>query len=115
MNESELIPVEVAYALPERQLIVALEVTPGTTALEAAQQSGIEQEFPGLVVDAGTNLGIFGQAVPLQQALNPGDRVEIYRPLKADPKAARKARAEKAKARRAGGESGRGGDGGGEP
>lgn len=112
MNEGELIPVEVAYALPERQLIVALEVTAGTTALEAVQQSGIEQEFPGLVVDAGTSLGIFGQAVPPQQALNPGDRVEIYRPLKADPKAARKARAEKAKARRAGGENGRGGDGG---
>jgi len=114
MNESELIPVEVAYALPERQLIVALEVTPGTTALEAAQQSGIEQEFPGLVVDAGTSLGIFGQAVPPQQALNPGDRVEIYRPLKADPKAARKARAEKAKARRAGEDSEKGGKKGGE-
>jgi hypothetical protein len=123
MSEGELIPVEVAYALPERQLIVPLEVTPGTTALEAAQQSGIEQEFPGLVIDAGTSLGIFGQAVPPQQALNPGDRVEIYRPLKADPKAARKARAEKAKARRAGedsekgGETGaeKGGDGGGDP
>ncbi|MHA7815328.1 MAG: RnfH family protein [Pseudohaliea sp.] len=111
MSEGELIPVEVAYALPERQLIVPLEVTAGTTALEAAQQSGIEQEFPGLVIDAGTSLGIFGQAVPPQQALNPGDRVEIYRPLKADPKAARKARAEKAKARRAD----EGGDEGGEP
>jgi len=118
-SEGELIAVEVAYALPERQLIVPLEVTAGTTALEAAQQSGIEQEFPGLVIDAGTNLGIFGQAVPPQQALKPGDRVEIYRPLKADPKAARKARAEKAKARRAGEEtakeSGPGGEGGGEP
>ncbi|HBO12440.1 MAG TPA: RnfH family protein [Halieaceae bacterium] len=118
-GEGELIAVEVAYALPERQLIVPLEVTAGTTALEAAQQSGIEQEFPGLVIDAGTNLGIFGQAVPPQQALRPGDRVEIYRPLKADPKAARKARAEKAKARRAGEEtareSGPGGEGGGEP
>ena len=118
-GEGELIAVEVAYALPERQLIVPLEVTAGTTALEAAQQSGIEQEFPGLVIDAGTNLGIFGQAVPPQQALRPGDRVEIYRPLKADPKAARKARAEKAKARRAGEEtareSGPGGKGGGEP
>ena len=118
-GEGELIAVEVAYALPERQLIVPLEVTAGTTALEAAQQSGIELEFPGLVIDAGTNLGIFGQAVPPQQALRPGDRVEIYRPLKADPKAARKARAEKAKARRAGEEtareSGPGGEGGGEP
>jgi len=114
MSDGELIPVEVAYALPERQLIVPLDVTPGTTALEAAQQSGIEQEFPGLVIDAGTSLGIFGQAVPPQQALNPGDRVEIYRPLKADPKAARKARAEKAKARRAGEDSEKGGKKGGE-
>jgi putative ubiquitin-RnfH superfamily antitoxin RatB of RatAB toxin-antitoxin module len=115
MSEGELFAVEVAYALPERQLIVPLEVTAGTTALEAAQQSGIEHEFPGLVIDAGTSLGIFGQAVPPQQALKPGDRVEIYRPLKADPKAARKARAEKAKARRAGEESETGVDGGGEP
>ena len=114
MSDGELIPVEVAYALPERQLIVPLDVTPGTTAVEAAQQSGIEQEFPGLVIDAGTSLGIFGQAVPPQQALNPGDRVEIYRPLKADPKAARKARAEKAKARRAGEDSEKGGKKGGE-
>lgn len=114
MSEGELIPVEVAYALPERQLIVPLDVVRGTTALEAAQQSGIEQEFPGLVIDAGTKLGIFGQAVPPQQALNPGDRVEIYRPLKADPKAARKARAEKAKARRSGESSGASGDDGGD-
>jgi len=103
MSDGDLITVEVAYALPERQLIRALDVAPGTTALEAAQQSGIEQEFPGLVIDAGSPLGIFGHAVPPQQPLKAGDRVEIYRPLKADPKAARKARAEKAKARREGG------------
>jgi putative ubiquitin-RnfH superfamily antitoxin RatB of RatAB toxin-antitoxin module len=85
--------VEVAYALPERQLIRALEVAPGTTALEAVQQAAIEQDFPGLVVDAGSKLGIFGQAVPPQQPLREGDRVEIYRPLQADPKEVRKARA----------------------
>jgi len=103
VSAGDLIAVEVAYALPERQLILPLEVATGTTALAAAQQSGIEGEFPGLVIDAGTPLGIFGQVVPPQQPLRAGDRVEIYRPLKADPKAARKARAEKAKARREGG------------
>lgn len=98
----DTLSVEVAYALPERQLILALEVAAGTTALEAVQQSGIEQEFPGLVVDAGTPLGIFGHAVPPQQSLRDGDRVEIYRPLQADPKAVRKARAARAKAQRGG-------------
>jgi putative ubiquitin-RnfH superfamily antitoxin RatB of RatAB toxin-antitoxin module len=96
-EKPETLAVEVAYALPERQLIVAVEVAPGTTALEAVQQSGIEQEFPGLIVDAGTRLGIFGQAVPPQQPLRDGDRVEIYRLLQADPKEVRKARAAKAK------------------
>lgn len=101
-----LIMVEVAYALPERQALLSVRVAPGTTALEAARQSGIEGQFPGLVLDDDTRLGIFGHVVAATQVLEAGDRVEIYRPLKADPKDVRKERAARARARRDGGEEG---------
>ena len=94
------IPVEVAYALPEKQEIVELEVQPGTTAQAAVEQSNIARHFPGLVLD-GARLGIFGKAVKADQVLLAGDRVEIYRPLLADPKEVRKKRAAEAKLRRA--------------
>ncbi len=91
------IRVEVAYALPERQRIVALEVPPGTTVFEAAERSGIASIFDGIDL-ATAKMGIFGKAVPnpRTQVLEDGERVEIYRPLRADPKDARKARARKA-------------------
>ena len=99
------IRVEVAYALPERQAILALEVAAGTTALEAAQRSGITDKFEGIDLD-NAKMGIFGKVVSPQQVLQEGDRVEIYRPLIADPKEVRKARAARAKERRAGDNSG---------
>jgi putative ubiquitin-RnfH superfamily antitoxin RatB of RatAB toxin-antitoxin module len=98
----EQISVEVAFALPEHQAIVPLQVPAGTTALEAAKRSNIVEQFPGLVLDEGSRLGIFGHVVAGTQALRHGDRVEIYRPLQADPKEVRKARAARAKARRSG-------------
>ncbi len=94
---------EVAYALPEKQAIIALDVAEGTTAVEAARQSGIVEQFEGIDLD-NAKLGIFGQVVSPQQVLHAGDRVEIYRPLIADPKEVRKARAARARERRAGGE-----------
>lgn len=94
---SEKISVEVAYALPEQQKIVALEVEEGATAMEAAMASGIERFFPGLDV-ASSDMGVFGKSVkPNKYVMQEGDRVEIYRPLIADPKESRKARAAKAK------------------
>jgi hypothetical protein len=96
-GKEETLAVEVAYALPEKQRILRVEIKPGTTALEAVQQSAIEDEFPGLVVDERTPLGIFGQGVAADRVLEPGDRVEIYRPLLIDPKAVRKARAARAR------------------
>jgi putative ubiquitin-RnfH superfamily antitoxin RatB of RatAB toxin-antitoxin module len=95
----ELIDAEVAYALPDKQAIVPLKVAPDCTVLDAVQQSGIEQLFPGLVLE-GAKLGIFGQAVskPHERVLRAGERVEIYRPLLIDPKEARKAVAAKLKA-----------------
>ncbi len=92
------IAVEVAYALPQKQMIVSLSVAEGTSVLEAAKLSGITQHFPELDIDA-CALGIFGKAVPkpAERMLLAGERVEIYRPLIADPKEARKQRAAKAK------------------
>jgi hypothetical protein len=94
------IPVEVAYALPDKQEIVALEVPAGTTAQAAVEQSNIGRLFAGLVLE-GARLGIFGKAVKADYVLQAGDRVEIYRPLLVDPKEVRKKRAAEAKQRRA--------------
>jgi len=103
MKDVELITVEVAYALPQRQQLTTLQVAPGTTAYEAVQQSGVVQQFPEIDLD-NAKMGIFGQALgtkglkpPKEHVLQAGDRVEIYRPLIADPKEVRKRRAEKAK------------------
>lgn len=91
--------VEVAYALPHKQALLALQVPQGTTAIEAARQSGITAQFEGIDLE-NAKLGIFGKVVAPTQKLRSGDRVEIYRPLIADPKEVRKARAARAKERR---------------
>lgn len=83
------IEVEVAYARPERQLILKLEVPRGTTAIEALRLSGIEEEFPEIDPDK-NRLGVFGKLCKPDRVLSPGDRVEVYRPLLADPRAARR-------------------------
>jgi uncharacterized protein len=85
----QTIEVEVAYASPERQLILKVEVPPGTTAIEAVRLSGIEEQFPE--IELGRNrLGVFGKLCKSDRQLNAGDRVEIYRPLIVDPRAARR-------------------------
>lgn len=107
MSESTDIRVEVAYGTPQKQALVALDVPVGTTALQAAQMTDLCAQFSELTLDEDTRLGIFGQLVAVKQVLKAGDRVEIYRPLIADPKEVRKARAARAKERREGaGESG---------
>lgn len=94
----ETILVEVAYALPDRQLIVPIKVKKGTTVMEAAELSNIVEQFPEIDL-ASAKMGLFGKAVrDTSQALESGDRVEIYRPLLIDPKEARKNRAAKVKA-----------------
>lgn len=100
MSESDTIGVEVAYALPHKQAILALQVAAGTTVMEAAAQSGITDKFEGIDLE-NAKFGIFGAVVSPQQVLKAGERVEIYRPLIADPKEVRKARAARAKERRA--------------
>ncbi|MDX1453878.1 MAG: RnfH family protein [Gammaproteobacteria bacterium] len=85
----ETIAVEVAYATPERQEIISLRVAPGTTALQAAELSGIQELFPEIDF-ASAKFGVFGKLCPPNRELRPADRVEIYRPLKADPKEVRR-------------------------
>ncbi len=103
---ADTIHIEVAYALPDRQKLMALQVPRGTTAREAVRLSGMVEHFPQMNVDEDP-LGIFGQALGVrgmppaeEYQLQQGDRVEIYRPLLADPKEARKRRAQEAGARR---------------
>ena len=86
--------------MPERQVLIALEVEEGTTALQAIERSGIEREFPQ--ADPRTGVGIFGKRVAPDTALRDGDRVEIYRPLIAEPKAARRERAKRSRKRQLG-------------
>lgn len=103
MNEEAnmTMKVEVAYALPDEQRIIALDVEVGSTAIEAAEKSGICEHFPDIDLSS-AKLGIFGKAIPKPQeyVLKSGDRVEIYRPLIIDPKESRKERAAKVKAQK---------------
>ena len=95
---TKLIHIEVAYALPQEQVIIPLEVeeTPPITVEDAIRRSGILERYPEIDLEV-NKVGIFSKLAGLDQTLQPGDRVEIYRKLIADPKQARRQRAEKAK------------------
>ncbi|MGD8570793.1 MAG: RnfH family protein [Gammaproteobacteria bacterium] len=97
--------VEVAYAKPDAQVIVPVYVDKGTTLEQAVERSGILQEFPEIDL-AENKLGIFGKLKNKDTVLREKDRVEIYRPLIADPKEIRKQRAAEGKAMKKGGEAG---------
>lgn len=90
----DMIKVEVAYALPDKQMLIPLQVKRGTTMFDAAVQSGIAGKFEGLDLESAP-MGVFGKAErkPRERVLEDGERVEIYRPLIADPKEVRKKRA----------------------
>jgi len=102
MENAELIAVEVAYAKAEEQLILRLDVAPGTTLRQAIEQSGILDRFPEIDLTR-LKAGVFGKLKKLDQTLREGDRVEIYRPLIADPKQVRKQRAAAGKRMKKGG------------
>ena len=89
-----LISVEVAYARPDQQVILECKVPKGTTLIEAIELSGILKKFPE-IDPTSSKLGIFGRISKADTELREKDRVEIYRPLIADPKESRKKRAEK--------------------
>ena len=92
----ELITVEVVYATAKKQKLVSLKVAAGSSAQMAIEQSGILQEFPDIDLQT-QKIGIFAKAVKLDTLLREKDRVEIYRPLIADPKEVRRQRAEAGK------------------
>lgn len=87
---------EVAYALPDRQVIVVVEVASDATLEDAIRASGILQQHPDIDL-ARNKVGIFGKLGKPGDSLRAGDRVEIYRPLIADPKQVRKQRAAEGK------------------
>ena len=84
--------IEVAYATPQKQLILEHEVEAGSLAREAVRNCGIDQQFPEIDLES-CEIGVFGKAVADDCPLNDGDRIEIYRPLIADPKEIRRQRA----------------------
>ena len=96
------IQIEVVYAKQEQQALLKLMVEEGTTAQQAVEQSGILQQFPE-IDPTQLKLGIFSKAIKSETVLRERDRVEIYRPLSADPKAVRRSRAEAGKVMKKGG------------
>ena len=92
MNNKTL--VEVAYATPQKQIILEFEVEAGSRARVMVQASGIDQHFVEIDLD-NCDIGVFGKAVADDYELLDGDRIEIYRPLLADPKEVRRQRAAK--------------------
>ena len=93
--------VEVAYALEKKQTLLELEVSEGTTLKQAVELSGIIDIYPQIDLTK-DKTGIFGKIAKLDTVLREKDRVEIYRPLIADPKQVRKERAAQGKAMRSG-------------
>ncbi len=91
---SDKINIEVAYATAERQKIITLEVTQGTTIIEAVRQSRITDIFPELDIES-ASFGIWSKVKPSSTVILEGQRIEIYRPLIIDPKESRRKRAEK--------------------
>jgi len=97
MTEVDTVQVEVAYATPDSQIILNLDVAQDATVEDAVRQSGMLQRFPEIELGSTNKVGIFGKLAKLTTPLRAGDRVEIYRPLIADPKEIRRRRAAEGK------------------
>ncbi len=99
---NSMINIEIIYALPAEQKLYRLTVSPGTTVEQAILSSGILKQYPEIDL-ASSKLGIFGKLTKSDVTLRDKDRVEIYRPLLADPKEVRRKRAEEGKITKKGG------------
>jgi len=88
--------IEVVYAEPQRVIVKVLRLPPGSCVGDALRLAAIDPDFNGVDL-ANSALGIFGRLTRTDHALQEGDRIEIYRPLAADPKVARRARAQQAR------------------
>lgn len=94
MNHDQPIQVQVVYALPQRQWVLPLQLPAGSTAGDALAASGLADTVPGYAAIEHT-LAVYAQPVTAATVLKDGDRVEVLRPLLADPKQVRRARARK--------------------
>ncbi len=99
---AEKINIELVYALPHEQTLLQLEVPAGTTLAEGIRLSGILNKHPEIDPDK-SKFGIFGKLSKADVVLREKDRIEIYRPLIADPKEVRRKRAEEGKVMKKGG------------
>lgn len=97
-DRNGMIRIEVAYAEPDRQFLRRLELAVGASVAQAIDASGLAREF---AIDTATLVaGVWSKVISRDALLHDGDRVELYRPLNADPKDARRKRAERASVRR---------------
>jgi putative ubiquitin-RnfH superfamily antitoxin RatB of RatAB toxin-antitoxin module len=94
--ERAVVDIEVCYALPETQTLIHLSVPAGTTLRDAIRASGIRDAHPTMDPDT-QRIGVFGKLRDPADKVSDGDRVEIYRPLRVDPKVARQRRVNKAR------------------
>ena len=91
MSYMAKIDIEVAYALPNRQKVIALQVDEGATLESAIVDSGMLDMFPEIDLSQ-TKVGVFSKSRQLVDVVKAGERIEIYRPLAVDPKEARRRR-----------------------
>ena len=96
MSEESLITIEVAYATPEKQIVHKIKIDKRITVIEAIIASGIRVDFPEIDLE-NCKVGIFSKLTKMDAILNDKDRIEIYRPLIADPKEVRRQRAAEGK------------------
>lgn len=87
-----VITVQVCHALPDECFLREMTLAAGTTIEQAVRESGLLQQYPHIDM-ATQKIGIFGKIKPADTVLRDGDRVEVYRPLQADPKETRRRRA----------------------
>lgn len=97
------ISVEVVYALARQQKVVAVRLPDGASLRQAVEQSGVLGEYPEIDLGGANKVGIWGKLVKPDTPVRDRDRVEIYRPLIADPKEVRKQRAAEGKVMKKGG------------
>lgn len=102
MQNAERIQIEVVYALPQEQVLLKTAVAAGADVRTGILASGVLERYPQLDI-ATLEAGIFGKMVRLEEPLRERDRIEIYRPLLADPKLVRQQRAAEGKRLKKGG------------
>ena len=93
MDKRDTAHIQLCYALPEQAVVIDLDIEFGYTLEQAIAKSGLLTQFPE--IDQTQNkIGIYGKLKPLDTIARDGDRIEIYRPLRADPMESRRRRAQ---------------------